>query len=80
MPSNTELYQNAFAFRHTINFYKEREEQRNHMFAITHMITYKVKPKLSSRFTLPWYCCYIILTQPRARANSHDWQNVKMSI
>lgn len=48
MPSNTELYQNAFAFRHTIKLYKESEEQRNHMFAIMHMTTYKVKPKLSS--------------------------------
>lgn len=48
MPSNTELYQNAFAFRHTIKLYKESEEQWNHMFAIMHIITYKVKPKLSS--------------------------------
>lgn len=52
MPSNTELYQNAFAFRHTINLYKESEEQRNHVFAIMHKITYKVKPKLSSCFIL----------------------------
>lgn len=52
MPSNTVLYQNAVAFRHTINLYKEGEEQRNHMFAIMHVITYKVKPELSSCFIL----------------------------
>lgn len=80
MPSNTRLYQNAAAFRHTIHFYKEREEQRNHMFAIMHVITYKVEPELSSCFVLLSYFCFNILTQPRACANSHDWQNVKMSI
>lgn len=56
MPSNTELYQNAFAFRHTIKLYKESEEQRNHMFAIMHMTTYKVKPKLSC------FCIFVLIS------------------
>jgi len=52
MPSNTVLYQNSTAFRHTINLYKECEEQRNHMFAIMYLITYEVKPEFSSCFIL----------------------------
>lgn len=57
MPSNTELYQNAFAFRHTINLYKGSEEQRNHMFAVMYIITYKVKPN----FCVSFYCSIFVL-------------------
>lgn len=52
MPNNTVLYQNSIAFRHMINLYKECEDHRNHMFAIMYLITYEVKPELSSCFIL----------------------------